>query len=102
MMARDRSPTPPPTRHSGHHPGGHRRPSADGTPTLRVQLHSPVHYSSIWGTYGFTVALEAPAIYWGCDGRYWAWLHDLADDALFTVLGACQAAVDGRRTPWGR
>ncbi len=101
MMARDRSALLP-TRHSGHHPGGHRRSGADGTPTLRVQLHSPVHYSSIWGTYGFTVALEAPAIYWGREGRCFAFLHDLTSRALAAVMADCAAATQCRRQPWAR
>ena len=70
-------------------------------PTLQVNIPYPVHRDDIRGRYSFVAGAEAPAICWGRDGRYWAWLHDLADDALFTVLGACQAAVDGRRTPWG-
>ena len=36
----------------------------------------------IWGAYGFTFALEAPAVYWGRDGRCFAFLHDLTADAL--------------------
>ncbi len=100
MMARDRSALLP-TLHSGHHPGGHRRSGADGTPTLRVQLHYPVHYGSIWGTYGFTFALETPAVYWGRDGRCFAFLHDLTSDALAEVMDDCLAATQSRRQPWG-
>jgi hypothetical protein len=79
----------------------HRRPSADGTPTLRVQLHRPVHYTSIWGAYGFTLALEAPALYWGPGGRCFAFLHDLTPRALAAVMDDCLAATQSRRNPWG-
>lgn len=99
-MARDYS-SPFPRRHGEHHPGGHHRTDADGTPTLRLQFHYPVHYGSIRGAYGFTFALEAPAIHWGSDGRCFAFLHDLTPRALDRVMDDCAAATQGRRNPWG-
>lgn len=72
------------------------------TPTLRIQFHGPVHYDAIRGPYGFSVCLEAPAIYWGREGRCYAFLHDLTAAALAAVLDDCAAATQCRRQPWGR
>lgn len=71
-------------------------------PTMQVNIPYPVHREDIRGRWQLVAGAEAPAICWGRDGRYWAWLHDLADDALMMVLGAWQAAAEGRRRPWGR
>ncbi len=71
------------------------------TPSLRVQYHYPVYYRSIYGTYGFTAQLEAPAICWGRNGRCFAFLHDLYPDALSRVMADCRGASQGRRNPWG-
>lgn len=70
-------------------------------PELRVQFHAPVHFQAIRGLYAFTYQLEAPAIYWGRDGRCFAFLHDLTPEALTKVMADCRAATFQRRGPFG-
>lgn len=92
---------PFPARHRADHPGGHPRGLNDDAPTLRLQFHWPVHFNAIRGPFGFSLALESPAIYWGRGGRCFAFLHDLTPEALERVMGLCAEATDARRRPWG-
>lgn len=85
--------------HAKHTPAGWPRQQPDRLPTLQVQFHAPVRYGSIRGHYGFTVQLEAPAVYWGRTGRCWAFLHDFASPDLDRLMGDCAVASMARREP---
>lgn len=99
MTSTHRAPFP-----SGHHdrsPAGWPRDGRPTVPALTIQFHAPVHFQSIRGLYGFTNQLEAPAIYWGRNGRCFAFLHDLTPEALARLMADCRAAAHDRRQPWG-
>lgn len=70
-------------------------------PELSIQFHRPVSFDAIQGQYTFTGQLEAPAIYWGKNGRCFAFLHDLTPEALARVMADCRHAAHDRRQPWG-
>lgn len=92
---------PFPSRHREEHPAGRPRGTGENTPSLRLQFHWPVHFHAIRGPFGFSLALESPAIYWGRGGRCFAFLHDLTPAALDRVMGLCADATNARRRPWG-
>lgn len=93
---------PFPSTHHDHSPAGWPRDGRQAMPALTIQFHAPVHFQAIRGLYGFTQQLEAPAIYWGRNGRCFAFLHDLTPDALARVMADCRGATHDRRQPWGR
>ncbi len=88
--------------HEKFTPAGWRRHPSMAAPELSIQFHRPVSFDAIQGQYAFTGQLEAPAIYWGKNGRCFAFLHDLDFNALLFVLAACRGATDGRREPHRR
>lgn len=94
--------TPFPSSHRAWSPAGWPRTGGPTLPALTIQFHTPVHYPAIRGLYGFTFQLEAPAIYWGRNGRCFAFLHDLTPEALARVMDDCRAVSDSRRDPFGR
>lgn len=94
--------TPSLSAHRICSPAGWQRTAGPSLPALTIQFHSPVHFQAIRGLYGFTNQLEAPAIYWGRNGRCFAFLHDLTPEALAKVMDDCWAASDSRRNPFGR
>lgn len=93
--------SPFPSGHHDHSPAGWPRDGRPTVPALTIQFHAPVHFQAIRGLYGFTYQLEAPAIYWGRNGRCFAFLHDLTPEALARVMADCRAATHDRRQPWG-
>lgn len=84
------------------------RPSSDfdrprwAAPTMRVQYHYPVRYREIRGSYRVSIMFEAPAIVWGKDGRFWAFLHDFAPEAYDRILEDCRQATYDRRGESGQ
>lgn len=68
-------------------------------PAMSCQFHGPVRYENIRGRYHFSFQLEAPAIVWGRDGRYFAYLHDFDSRSLRLILDDCRQAVYQRRGP---
>lgn len=90
-----------PSPHHDRSPAGWPRDGRQTVPALTIQFHSPVHFQAIRGLYGFTNQLEAPAIYWGRNGRCFAFMHDLTPEALARVMTDCRAATHDRRQPWG-
>ncbi|MBS0357543.1 MAG: hypothetical protein JSR83_26960 [Proteobacteria bacterium] len=92
---------PFPTGHREFSPGGWPRSAQPTSLALQIQFHAPVHFKAIRGLYGFTNQLEAPAIYWGRNGRCFAFLHDLTPEALARVMDDCRGAAHDRRQPWG-
>lgn len=71
-------------------------------PSMQAQFHYPVRYRDIRGPYRLSIALEAPAIVWGKDGRFWAFLHDFTPEAYDRILEDCRQATHGRRGDFGR
>ena len=66
-------------------------------PSLRVQFHAPVRFDNIRGPFRFSFQLEAPAVTWGKDGRFWAFLHDFDARSVCIILDLCRAASYERR-----
>jgi len=93
---------PFPSAHHDRSPVSWPRNGGTALPALTIQFHTPVHFQAIRGLYGFTNQLEAPAIYWGRNGRCFAFLHDLTPEALARVMTDCRGATHDRRQPWGR
>ncbi len=83
--------------HAEHTPAGWRRQQRGQVPALLKQFLAPVTFRHLKGAYGFTLQLEAPAVYWGEEGRCWAFLHDFTSPDLDRLMGECAAAVIARR-----
>ena len=76
------------------------RPShllGEARPALRVQFHFPVRFENIRGPWWFSYQLEAPAIVWGKNGRYWAFMHDFDQRSVQLILDCCRDATLDRR-----
>lgn len=69
----------------------------DAQPSLQVQFHYPARFENIRGHWWFSHQLEAPAIVWGKNGRYWAFLHDFDARGIRLILDACRQATFERR-----
>jgi hypothetical protein len=65
--------------------------------SLSMQFHAPVRYENIRGTYQWSFQLEAPAIVWGKDGRFWAFFHDFDSRSVRLILDDCRQATFDRR-----
>ena len=76
-----------------------RSPAMRGTPdpSLRMQFHAPVRYENIRGHYWWSFQLEAPAVVWGRDGRFWAFVHDFDARSIRLILDDCRQATYDRR-----
>lgn len=79
-----------------------RRRAYPANPSLQVQFHAPVRYSAIHGPYHLSVQLEAPAVVWGPNGRFWGFLHDFEPQAVALILADYRAASYERRGEFGR
>lgn len=74
------------------HPG-----FGEAQPSLQIQFHAPVRYENIRPPFHFSFQLEAPAVVWGRNGRFWAFLHDFDDRSIRLILDACRQATYERR-----
>lgn len=88
------------SRQQIHGRGAFDRPqslSGQARPALRLQFHAPVRFENIRGSWWFSYQLEAPAVVWGGDGRFWAFLHDFDLRSLQLIMERCREATYDRR-----
>lgn len=87
-------------RHQVHGPRDFDRPpflSGQANPSLQIQFHAPVRFENIRGQFHFSYQLEAPAVVWGHNGRFWAFLHDFDQRSLCQIMDHCRQATYERR-----